>query len=243
MGESDTGTSAVVVGGSRGLGRAVAQALHEAGAHVVSLSRSPQPTAAPWVQESVDATDEDQVNRFFAERFQASPTRNVLVNFAGTRYKAPLMESDVAQWRECFDSSLLATYLMLRGFARAVEGRPGAVINMSSLHAAGAAPGRSAYASAKAAVVQLTAVAAVELAPTIRVNCIEPGFIATQASIDMMGDGRLDGDAIADRTPMGRWGREDDITAAVMFLLSDASRFVTGETLRVDGAWLRHMAV
>jgi len=114
---------------------------------------------------------------------------------------------------------------------------------MSSMHAVGAAPGRSAYASAKAAVAQLTAVAAVELAPAIRVNAIEPGFIATRAAVDMIDAGKVDAGAVTDRTPLGRWGTEDDIVGAVMFLLSDAARFVTGEILRVDGGFFRHMPV
>lgn len=237
------GSTAVVVGGSRGLGLDACHALHAAGAEVISLSRGPAAEATPWRQVSVDATDEAAVDRFFRDDFVANDRSNLLANFAGTRYKATIVDSEVDQWRSCFDSSIFATYLMLRGFGRAVGERPGAVVNMSSLHAQGAAPGRSAYAAAKAAVVQLTAIAAVEFAPAIRVNCIEPGFIATQASLDMIADGRLDGEGIIGRTPLARLGTEPDSTSAVMFLLSDDSGFMTGETLRVDGGWLRHMAV
>jgi NAD(P)-dependent dehydrogenase (short-subunit alcohol dehydrogenase family) len=139
---------------------------------------------------------------------------------------------------------VISTYLMIRGFARASQGRPGAIVNMASIHAAGAAVGRSAYAAAKAAVVQLTAVAAAELAPSgIRVNCVAPGFIRTEASEQMIAAGKLDAAAIQRRTPIGRLGTPEEVTSVVLFLLSEESRYMTGETVRVDGGWLRHAEV
>jgi NAD(P)-dependent dehydrogenase (short-subunit alcohol dehydrogenase family) len=233
-----------VVGGSRGLGADVAQALHAGGARVVALSRHPPSTAAAWEHASVDATDEHAVERFFGEWRPALAGRNVLLNFAGTRYNVPLVDSDVAAWRACLDASLLSTYLMTRGFARALGGRQGAIVNMASIHADAAAVGRTAYAAAKAAVVQLTAVSAAELAPHgIRVNCIAPGFIETETSAAMIAAGTLDGAAIERRTPLGRLGRPADITSVVLFLLSDDSAFMTGETVRVDGGWLQRAEV
>jgi meso-butanediol dehydrogenase / (S,S)-butanediol dehydrogenase / diacetyl reductase len=202
------GAFAIVAGGSRGLGAAVARALHEAGADTIALSRNAPAEQIPWHHASVDATDENAVERFFGEYDGRLTRRNLLVNFAGARYNVPLVESEPSEWRACVDSSLLTTYLMTRGFARASGGRPGAIVNVASVHAATAAAGRSAYAAAKAAVVQLTAVAAVEL-----------------------------------RTPLGRLGNPEEIARAVLFLLSEDSSFVTGETLRVDGAWLRHAEV
>lgn len=237
------GSFAIVVGGSRGLGADVCRALHEAGARTVALSRSGAVERTPWEQERLDATDEAAVERFFADRASEVQRRNVLVNFAGSRYNVGLSSSDPAQWRACVDSSLFATYLMLRAFARACGDRPGAVVNMASMHAYAAASGRSAYGAAKAAVAQLTAIAAVELAPTIRVNCVAPGFIATEASNELIAAGRLDGPGIVERTPLARLGGVEDVTNAVMFLLSDESAFITGETVKVDGGWLTHAEV
>ena len=235
---------AIVVGASQGLGLDVARSLHGDGWTVVTLSRGAPATAPPWEHELVDAADPGQVDGFYARWSDRFADRNVLVNFAGARYNTPLADSDPAAWRACVDSSLFTTYLMTRGFARASAGRPGAIVNMASIHAGGAAPGRSAYAAAKAAVVQLTAVAAVELAPQgIRVNCVAPGFIRTEASAAMIAAGALDGAAIERRTPLGRLGEPDEITGVVRFLLSDESRFITGETLRADGGWLRHSEV
>ena len=180
---------------------------------------------------------------FFSDHRHDFAQRNVLVNFAGERYIVPIADSEPSDWRACIDSSLTTTYLMTRGFARALAGSSGSVVNMASIHAEAAAVGRSAYAAAKAAVVQFTALAAIELAPTIRVNCIAPGFIATQASSELVASGKLDRHAIEQRTPLGRFGSVDDVTSAVLFLLSDGARFITGELLRVDGGWLRHAEV
>jgi NAD(P)-dependent dehydrogenase (short-subunit alcohol dehydrogenase family) len=235
---------AIVVGASQGLGVDIARSLHDDGWNVVALSRHPPDTSPPWTHELVDAADESQVNDFFERWSPRFGPRNVLVNFAGSRYNTALVDSEPSAWRACVDASLFTTYLMTRGFARACAGRPGSIVNMASIHAAGAAPGRSAYAAAKAAVVQLTAVAAVELAPQgIRVNCIAPGFISTEASAQMIASGALDGAAIERRTPLGRLGEPAEITAVVRFLLGDDSRFVTGETLRADGGWLRRSEV
>jgi NAD(P)-dependent dehydrogenase (short-subunit alcohol dehydrogenase family) len=239
-----TGSVAFVVGGSRGLGADLASALHAAGARTVSVSRHPAASEPPWEQALLDAADPDAVERLFDAWRPELGERNLLVNFAGQRYNIPLVDSDPAAWKECVESSLLTTYVMTRAFARASAGRPGAIVNMASIHADAAAATRTAYASAKAAVVQFTAVAAVELAPLgIRVNCIAPGFIATEASNEMIAAGKLDGDGIRRRTPLGRLGDPVDITRAALFLLSGESGFVTGETIRVDGGWLRHAEV
>jgi NAD(P)-dependent dehydrogenase (short-subunit alcohol dehydrogenase family) len=237
-------TLAVVTGGSQGLGLDVARALHLSGARVVTLSRHAPAQPQPWDHVLVDATDEEDVARFFADWQTRFGDRNLLVNFAGARYNIALVDSEPAAWRACVDASLISTYLMIRGFARASQGRPGAIVNMASIHAAGAAVGRSAYAAAKAAVVQLTAVAAAELAPSgIRVNCVAPGFIRTGASEQMIAAGKLDAAAIEQRTPVGRLGTPEEVTSVVLFLLSDESRFMTGETVRVDGGWLRNAEV
>ncbi len=242
--EGLAGTTAIVAGGSRGLGADVARALHDLGARTIVLARHRLAEPTEWDHALVDASDEDAVERFFLDFGPHLGDRNLLVNFAGARYNMPIVDSDPAAWRACVDSSLLTTYLMTRGFVRASAGRPGAIVNMASIHAAAAAAGRSAYASAKAAVVQFTSVAAIELAPAgIRVNCVAPGFIATEASNEMIAAGKLDGEAIVRRTPAGRLGDVDDVTRLVLFLLSDESRFVTGETIRVDGGWLRHAEV
>jgi NAD(P)-dependent dehydrogenase (short-subunit alcohol dehydrogenase family) len=238
------GSVAFVVGSSRGLGADLAAALHRAGARTVAISREPALTQPPWEQELLDAADPAAVDRLYEAWSSRFGNWNVLVNFAGARYNVPLVDSEPAAWRECVESSLFTTYVMTRGFARASRGRAGAILNMASIHAEAAAPGRSAYAAAKAAVVQFTAVAAVELAPLgLRVNCIAPGFIATEASREMIAAGKLDGAGIERRTPLGRLGNPEDVTRAALFLLSDESGFMTGETIRVDGGWLRHAEV
>jgi NAD(P)-dependent dehydrogenase (short-subunit alcohol dehydrogenase family) len=239
-----TGTVAFVVGGSRGLGADLASALHRAGARTVSISRQPAQTEPPWEQELLDASDPLAVAHFFEAWSPRLADRNVLVNFAGARYNVLLADSEPAAWKDCVQSSLDTTYVMTRGFVRASAGRGGAILNMASIHAEAAAPGRSAYAAAKAAVVQFTAVAAVELAPLgLRVNCIAPGFIATEASSEMIAAGKLDGVGIERRTPLGRLGDPEDVTRVALFLLSDESGFMTGETIRVDGGWLRHAEI
>ena len=242
--EGLAGATAFVVGGSRGLGADLAAALHAADVRVVTLSRTRPDEPTPWEHALLDATDAVAVERFFGEWEPHLAERNLLVNFAGVRYNMPLVDTDPETWWACVESSLLTTYATRRGFVRASQGRRGAIVNMASIHAEAAAAGRTAYASAKAAVVQFTAVSAVELAPIgIRVNCVAPGFIATEASNAMIAAGNLDGASIERRTPLGRLGDPADVTRAVMFLLSDESGFMTGETIRVDGGWLRHAEV
>jgi NAD(P)-dependent dehydrogenase (short-subunit alcohol dehydrogenase family) len=238
------GALAFVVGGSRGLGRDLASALHAAGARTIALSRHPGTDDPPWENELLDATDATAVDRFFETWGPRLAERVLLVNFAGSRYNVPLVDSEPERWTACVESSLLTTYLMTRGLARALQGRTGAILNMASIHAEAAAAGRSAYAAAKAGVVQLTAVSAVELAPLgIRVNCIAPGFIATEASTEMIAAGTLDGAGIERRTPLGRLGDPADVTRTALFLLSHESAFITGQTIRVDGGWLGHAEV
>jgi NAD(P)-dependent dehydrogenase (short-subunit alcohol dehydrogenase family) len=240
----DPDTFAIVVGGSRGLGADVARALHESGADVVVVSRRPAEERPPWREAHLDATDCSAVDGFFDAHREFLRSRNYLVNFAGTRYNEPIVSSNPEHWKECVEASLMSTYTMTRAFARTSAGLPGVIVNMASIHAWAAAEGRSAYAAAKAAVCQLTAISAVELAKAgIRVNCIAPGFIGTEASAAMIASGKLDGKAIEKRTPLGRLGATNDITDVVMFLLSDESRFLTGETIRIDGGWLRHAEV
>ena len=235
---------AIVVGASQGLGLDVARSLHGDGLRVVTLSRNAPADAPPWEHELADASDPAQVDAFFARWGGRLGDRNVLVNFAGARYNVSIADSDPRAWRDCVDSSLYTAYLMTRGFARASAGRPGAIVNMSSIHATAAAAGRSAYAAAKAAIEQLTAISAIELAPQgIRVNCVAPGFIRTEASARMIASGALDGASIERRTPLGRLGEPAEITDVVRFLLSDESRFISGETIRADGGWLRHAEV
>src|SRR5579864_2349369 len=110
------GSFAVVVGGSRGIGADVAQALHDSGARVVTLSRTPPTTSRPWEQAQVDATSKDEVARFFEQWRARFVERNLLLNFAGIRYNVPLADSDPDAWWGCVESSLLSTFLMTRGF-------------------------------------------------------------------------------------------------------------------------------
>jgi NAD(P)-dependent dehydrogenase (short-subunit alcohol dehydrogenase family) len=232
------GSFALVVGGSSDLGADVCRALHEAGARTVALSRNGVRDSTPWEQALLDAGDAAAVDTFFADRAGDFGDRNLLVNFAGTRYVADIANSDPEQWRACVDASLLTTYLMLRAFARMCADRSGAIVNVASMHAFAATPGRSAYGAAKAAVAQLTTIAAAELAPAVRVNCVAPGFVATEGSHAMITAGNLDDAAIVRRTPLKRFGTVEDVTRVVTFLLSEESKFVTGETIKVDGGWL-----
>ncbi|HUS43376.1 MAG TPA: glucose 1-dehydrogenase [Ilumatobacteraceae bacterium] len=238
-----TGRVAVVTGGGRGIGEGIARAFADAGACVVLAARTSSEI------ECVATSIRDQGGRAIAVRADVTDTfalgslatravdefghLDIWVNNAGgTEAGRPLAELKRSEWDEVVDLNFTAVW---NGSMAAVEQmRWGSIINVSSMAAFGAMPGKGHYAACKAAVISLTRTMAVELAPDIRVNAIAPGIIPTKLLFEAAEVEGIDMDELASRVPLGL-GTAADVGAAAVYLASPAARWVTGQTIQVAG--------
>jgi NAD(P)-dependent dehydrogenase (short-subunit alcohol dehydrogenase family) len=243
------GRRALVTGGARGLGRTMAQALAEAGADVAVASRTLEDcrAAAEDISRStgrrsaafaVDLTRSGDVPGFVREVESGFGAVDVLVNNAGVNSRGASEELDEADWDAVVDTNLKAPFLLARAVGPGMCARGwGRVINLGSILSVVALAGRAPYASSKAGLLGLTRVLALEWAPRgVTVNAICPGPFATDMNKQLLSD-PVRYKAFIEKIPMGRWGELDDIAGAAVFLASDASSFVTGTALFVDGGW------
>jgi NAD(P)-dependent dehydrogenase (short-subunit alcohol dehydrogenase family) len=240
------GRRALVTGGSKGLGRAIAIALAQAGADVVIVSRDPDAcrrvadeiasaTGRSAAAYACDVTDPDQVSVL---RESAAPV-DVLVNSAGINIRGPIGELTIDDWNKVIDVNLKSPFLMNRAFGPAmVERGWGRLIHLGSLLSHVGIPGRTPYASSKAGLLGLTRVLALEWASRgVTVNALCPGVFATDMNREIMQD-PVRYQEFVQKIPMGRWGELDEITAPALFLASDASSYMTGQVLVIDGGWI-----
>ncbi len=245
-----SGRSALVTGGGRGLGRAIADGLAEAGAHVFLASRklAACEAAAAEIEAKggratalrADLTEPDSLDALVEAVLAATPRLHVLVNNAGFGWAAPFYDFPLEGWDRTFGVNVRGVFWLSRQVARHMrDAGGGSIVNVSSLSAFfGATDAEqpvTAYMASKGAVESLTKAMAVKLAPDgIRVNAIAPGPFDT----DMLDHIKKDPGALAHhnaQVPLGRPGAGDDIKGVALFLASDASSYVTGATLRVDG--------
>ncbi len=218
----------VVTGGASGIGAGCVDRFNAEGAtcHVLDVSGP---------QRHVDVRDEQQVAAFFDGLTQPP---DVVVNAAGTGAGARLVDLELDEWRRVLDINLTGTFLCLRAAARRMmaAGRPGVIVNISSINESWPLNGFGPYCASKAGVAMLTRVAALELAPhRVRVNAVAPGPIDTPLARNLSAVPGFD-DEVATRTPYeGRWGRPSEVAAVVAFLASEDGRWVVGRSLTVDG--------
>ena len=237
------GRVVLVSGAGRGIGRAVALAFAAARAHTIAIARTPADLDAlvaesggriePWV---ADVTQEDCYRRI-----EALGHLDVLVNNAGTNRPQPMAEVEPATLDSIIDLNIRAVYRVSQAAARvmlrAAPGRGGSIIHMSSQMGHVGAARRTVYCMSKHAVEGLTKAMAVELAPAgIRVNSVAPTFIETPLTRPMLEDADFR-ESVNANIPLGRVGQPEDVVGAVLFLASDAARFITGDSLKVDGGW------
>jgi NAD(P)-dependent dehydrogenase (short-subunit alcohol dehydrogenase family) len=232
-----SGRTAVITGGSAGIGLAISKALSDAGAAVTIVGRDPQrlESAASQISGSVNTVVGDVCDASTAEMaMRAAGDRvDVLVNNAGGPPRnAPMMTMPIEDFDRTLELNVRAPLLWTRAaWNHSMRHHGGVVLNLASLGGVFLPRKMGAYATAKAAVLHLTRVLAAELAPRIRVNALAPGVIRTQATARVP-------DALAAAVPLRRHGEPQDAADAAMFLLSDLSRWITGETLVLDGGTL-----
>jgi NAD(P)-dependent dehydrogenase (short-subunit alcohol dehydrogenase family) len=236
-----TGRVAVVTGGGEGIGRGIAQGLAAFGASVAIWEQNAETCTS--AAESLgalgivtDVRDSEQVDAALQRTINELGTPSILVNNAGGVFISPLLDTTENGWDALYKSNLRHVLLCTQRVARRLvdEGQPGSVINVTSIEGTRAAPGYAAYAAAKAGVVNYTKTAALELAPHgIRVNALAPDLTLTEGLLRMSPNG-LSSNA-GYMIPMGRPGHVDEIASAAVFLASDMSSYITGQTIHVDG--------
>ena len=163
---------------------------------------------------------------------------DVLVNNAGMSMARDTLELTAQEWQSVLDLNLTSVFLCSQAAARAMkQAGGGAIVNTASIQGLTPFPRRLAYGTTKAGVVMMTQILAAEWAPEIRVNAVAPGYTRTEMVEDLRCQGKLDYDSITSRTPLRRLAEPDEMAPAYVYLASDDSRFVTGQTIAVDGGW------
>jgi 2-dehydro-3-deoxy-D-gluconate 5-dehydrogenase len=239
-----TGTRALVTGGARGLGRAMARALAGAGATVAVLSRSEQADEAAaelgGIAVRADLGDRDQLRRGFGEAVDGLGGIDVLVACHGIGRRVPALDHDRSDWDDVLATNLTSVFELCQVAGRImVEQGRGKIVTVASMLSFSGGLNVSSYAASKGGVAQLTKALANEWAPHgVNVNAIAPGYFKTDLTTGIWRDDPERSAQILSRIPAGRWGDPVDLAGAVVFLASAASDYVHGIVLPVDGGWL-----
>ena len=244
-----TGRVAVVVGGTSGIGRALALGLAQAGADVVATGRRPEEVASAaaeverlgrrTLRVSTDVRTRDSLQALLDQTLSAFDKVDILVNCAGKTKRTPTLEVSDEEWDDILDTNLTGTLRACQVFGRHMLQRGyGRIINIASLGSFVALYEVAAYSASKAAVASLTKSLAVEWgARGVTVNAIAPGVFRTALNQALL-DGTERGREFLLRTPLKRFGKIEELSAACLFLAAEASSFVNGEILTVDGGFL-----
>jgi NAD(P)-dependent dehydrogenase (short-subunit alcohol dehydrogenase family) len=237
----------IVTGAARGIGSQIARRFAEEGARVVvadldeeraeQVAASITAAGGTALAVGVDITSQQQVERLIEATLSRLGKLDVLVNNAGVGMNQSLLSTTLEQWEHVLRVNLTGTFLCSQAAARVmVRQHDGRIVNVASISGQRGGQGRAAYGASKAGVIQLTNVMAVELAPHgVRVNAISPGPVVTEMSNGTHTPATRQ--AYHDRIPLRRYGEQEEIAAAALFLASRESGFVNGHTLNVDGGF------
>jgi len=242
------GKIALITGASKGLGKAMALALSQAGATIALVSRDEGKLqdVKREVESSggkadvflADVKDETQVERLEADVSKRLGKVQILVNNAGINLRKNLIDFSLAEWQSVIDTNLTSVFLMCRKFVPHMRGTGyGRILNMTSIMSHVSLPQRSAYSASKAALLGLIRALALELAPDgITVNGISPGPFGTEMNQTLMQDPQANAQFLAN-IPAGRWGKVEEIGALANYLCSESAGFITGTDILIDGGW------
>ncbi|PRO66520.1 glucose 1-dehydrogenase [Alkalicoccus urumqiensis] len=239
--------TAVVTGAARGIGKAAAEGLAEAGADVVLVQRSGAEETKKAVESfgrtchviQCDLQDSDAVKAVIPEVVDRFGTIDILVNNAGIQKRHPAVDFPEEDWELVMNIQLKAVWLLSQAAGRVMtEQGSGSIISIASLQSFQGGLFIPAYASAKGAVAQLTKALANEWASKgVNVNAVAPGYVATDMNEALIED-PVRSRQIMERIPAGRWGQPEDFKGPVVFLASEAADFIHGHVLTVDGGWM-----
>jgi NAD(P)-dependent dehydrogenase (short-subunit alcohol dehydrogenase family) len=243
------GKTAVVIGGTSGIGRTLSLGLADAGADVIASSRRQAPvdeTAAEielrgrqTLRHCSDVCSRVSLEKLLAASLQRFAKIDILVNCAGIIRRTPTITMPEEEWNDILNTNLTGTLRACQIFGRhMLERGSGRIVNLASLNSFVALSEVAAYAASKAGVASLTRSLAVEWSKHgVTVNAIAPGVFRTALNADLL-DNTARGQELLMRTPMGRFGRTEELVGAAVYVCSDAASFVTGQTLVVDGGFL-----
>jgi 2-dehydro-3-deoxy-D-gluconate 5-dehydrogenase len=239
-----SGMRALVTGGGRGLGRAMADALAAAGASVAVIARTEQvedaARALGGVGVRADLTKRDEVRRGFDEAIERLGGLDVLVVSHGIGHRVPALDHELSDWDEVLRANLTSVFELCRLAGRIMvpQGR-GKIVTVASMLSFSGGLNVSSYAASKGGVGQLTKALANEWAPHgVNVNAVAPGYFRTDLTAGIWRDDPERSAQILARIPAGRWGEPSDLAGAIVFLASRASDYVHGVVLPIDGGWL-----
>ncbi len=241
---------AVVTGGGQGIGRAITEALLNAGARVWIADCDAEAGAETYAEFAhlgpiefllTDISEEQAVERL-RQQVAVGGGLDLLVNNAGLMVRKPIEELSLKEWQRVLDINLTGPFLCSRAFVPLLRTRRGSIVNIASTRAVMSEPHTESYSASKGGLVALTHALALSLGPEVRVNCISPGWVDVTpwASRSRRSPAQLSEQDHAQH-PSGRVGRPEDIASMVLYLASDEAGFITGENIVIDGGMTRKM--
>jgi len=238
----------IITGAGKGIGREVAQLFYSRGAmlgiitrtgkDLISLKKGCDLDTSRVLLSRGDVSDENTVKQFVAKVVKKFGAIDVLINNAGMRFRKDFLKTSAKEWDRVIKNNLTSTYLFCRESGKhMVRQRHGVIVNIASIVGTLGLPELAAYGTSKGGIITLTKCLALEWADKkIRVNAIAPGFCSTSYARDFKKRKRLYGFTL-DRTPQRRWGTAGEVAEGCLFLSTDASSYITGEVLNIDGGW------